>query len=158
MLIPVNQNIDDYKDDFYKGLTLRQSVICLATVIVGAAVYLGLTGIFRLSQTAALYMTLPVIFPIAAYGFLKIHGMNIAEYLRKRGRVKERSSFSFIPQMLLCEGAEEAGSRAGETYGETSINDLSFGKEGKKVKILYLETEESLREITDCCEEGISDS
>ena len=158
MLIPVNQNIDDYKDDFYKGLTLRQSVICLATVIVGAAVYLGLTGIFRLSQTAALYMTLPVIFPIAAYGFLKIHGMNIAEYLRKRGRVKERSSFSFIPQMLICEGAEEAGSRAGETYEETSINDLSFGKEGKKVKILYLETEESLREITDRCEEGISDS
>ena len=86
MLIPVNQNIDEYKDDFYKGLTLRQSVISLVTVAVGVLVYLALTGLFHLPQTLALYMTLPVVFPIAAYGFLKIHGMNIAEYLRKRAR------------------------------------------------------------------------
>ena len=38
MLIPVNQNIDEYKDDFYKGLTLRQSVISLVTVAVGVLV------------------------------------------------------------------------------------------------------------------------
>ena len=38
MLIPVNQNIDEYKDDFYKGLTLRQSVISLITIAVGAVV------------------------------------------------------------------------------------------------------------------------
>ena len=101
MLIPVNQNIDEYKDDFYKGLTLRQSVISLVTVAVGVLVYLALTGLFGLPQTLALYMTLPVVFPIAAYGFLKIHGMNIAEYLRKSSAVKERSSYSFIPQMLL---------------------------------------------------------
>ena len=40
MLIPVNQNIDEYKDDFYKGLTLRQSVISLVTVAVGVLVSL----------------------------------------------------------------------------------------------------------------------
>ena len=57
MLIPVNQNIDEYKDGFYKGLTLRQSVISLITVAVGAVVYLTLTGLLHLPQSLSLYMT-----------------------------------------------------------------------------------------------------
>ncbi len=134
MLIPVNQNIDEYKDDFYKGLTLRQSVISLITIAVGAVVYLTLTGVLHLPQSLALYLTLPVVFPIAAYGFLKIHGMNIAEYLRKRGAVKERSSYAFIPQMLM----EEA-----EYYTEQNGEQLRTGK----TKILYLETEDSIRDL-----------
>jgi len=140
VLIPVNQNIDDYKDDFYKGLTLRQSVISLITVAVGAVVYLALTGLLHLPQSLSLYMTLPVVFPIAAYGFLKIHGMNIAEYVRKRGMVKEHSSYSFIPQML-AEGSDE------RTPGQETEQSPA-GKAGKeKLKILYLETEDSLREL-----------
>ena len=142
MLIPVNQNIDDYKDDFYKGLTLRQSVISLITVAVGAVVYLALTGLLHLPQSLSLYMTLPVVFPIAAYGFLKIHGMNIAEYVRKRGTVKEHSSYSFIPQMLA------EGNGEGTTGQETEQSPA--GKAGKeKLKILDLETEDSLRELMD---------
>ena len=151
MLIPVNQNIDEYKDDFYKGLTLRQSVISLVTVAVGALVYLALTGLFHLPQTLALYMTLPVVFPIAAYGFLKIHGMNIAEYLRKRGAGKEHSSYSFIPQMLMysAEGdvQDGKGEPAGETSGSGRIEDKGGGKTRKGAKILYLETEDSLRDL-----------
>lgn len=140
MLIPVNQNIDEYKDDFYKGLTMRQSVISLITIAVGAVVYLTLTGVLHLPQSLALYLTLPVVFPIAAYGFLKIHGMNIAEYLRKRGAVKERSSYAFIPQMLIEEAINNT-----EQNGE----QLRTGK----TKILYLETEDSIRDLDKAEEE-----
>lgn len=156
MLIPVNQNIDEYKDDFYKGLTLRQSVISLVTVAVGVLVYLALTGLFHLPQTLALYMTLPVVFPIAAYGFLKIHGMNIAEYLRKSGAVKERSSYSFIPQMLLY-GTEEddqitKGRTSGGAMAAGAAEEKADGK-ARKAKILYLETEDSLRDLMEEHEE-----
>ena len=156
MLIPVNQNIDEYKDDFYKGLTLRQSVISLVTVAVGVLVYLALTGLFHLPQTLALYMTLPVVFPIAAYGFLKIHGMNIAEYLRKSSAVKERSSFSFIPQMLLYGTEEDDQTIKGKTTGGAmaadAVKEKSDGKD-RKAKILYLETEDSLRDLLETQEE-----
>ena len=152
MLIPVNQNIDEYKDDFYKGLTLRQSVISLVTVAVGVLVYLALTGLFQLPQTLALYMTLPVVFPIAAYGFLKIHGMNIAEYLRKSSAVKERSSFSFTPQMLLY-GTEEDQTIKGKTTGGAMAADAVKEKADGKAKILYLETEDSLRDLMEEHEE-----
>ena len=156
MLIPVNQNIDEYKDDFYKGLTLRQSVISLVTVAVGVLVYLALTGLFHLPQTLALYMTLPVVFPIAAYGFLKIHGMNIAEYLRKSGAVKERSSYSFIPQMLLYGTEEDDQTTKGKTTGGAMAAEAAKEKaDGKdrKAKILYLETEDSLRDLMEAHEE-----
>lgn len=155
MLIPVNQNIDEYKDDFYKGLTLRQSVISLITIAVGAAVYLTLTGVLHLPQSLALYLTLPVVFPIAAYGFLKIHGMNIAEYLRKSGAVKERSSYSFIPQMLLY-GTEEDDQtvKVKTTGGSMAAGAAEYKADGKtrKAKILYLETEDSLRDLMDAHE------
>ena len=156
MLIPVNQNIDEYKDDFYKGLTLRQSVISLVTVAVGVLVYLALTGLFHLPQTLALYMTLPVVFPIAAYGFLKIHGMNIAEYLRKSSAVKERSSYSFIPQMLLYGTDEDDQTTKGKTTGRPmaagTAEEKADGK-SRKAKILYLETEDSLRDLMEAHEE-----
>ena len=162
MLIPVNQNIDDYKDDFYKGLTLRQSVISLITVAVGVCVYLVLTGLLRLPQSLSLYMTLPVVFPIAAYGFLKIHGMNVAEYIRKSGAVKERSSFAFIPQMLMEDNSGEllgSGNNQlqeggwGQAAGNRNSSETGNGKGKGKVKILYLETEESIRELMDQGEE-----
>ena len=152
MLIPVNQNIDEYKDDFYKGLTFRHSVISLVSVAVGVLVYLALTGLFQLPQTLALYMTLPVVFPIAAYGFLKIHGMNIAEYLRKSSAVKERSSFSFTPQMLLY-GTEEDQTIKGKTTGGAMAADAVKEKADGKAKILYLETEDSLRDLMEEHEE-----
>ena len=151
MLIPVNQNIDEYKDDFYKGLTLRQSVISLITVAVGAVVYLGLTMLLHLPQTLALYVTLPVVFPIAAYGFLKIHGMNIAEYVKKRGAVKERSSYTFIPQMLLMESAGEEETGGAKTKERSEADGVPAGKKQadrrKKGQPVYLETEETIREI-----------
>ena len=156
MLIPVNQNIDEYKDDFYKGLTLRQSVISLVTVAVGVLVYLTLTGLFHLPQTLALYMTLPVVFPIAAYGFLKIHGMNIAEYLRKSSAGKERSSYSFIPQMLLYGTEEDDQTTKEKTTGGAMAAEAAKEKaDGKdrKAKILYLETEDSLRDLMEAHEE-----
>ena len=136
MLIPVNQNIDEYKDDFYKGLTLRQSVISLVTVAVGVLVYLALT--------------------IAAYGFLKIHGMNIAEYLRKSSAVKERSSYSFIPQMLLYGTEEDDQTIKGETAGGAMVAEAAKEKtdgKARKAKILYLETEDSLRDLMEEHEE-----
>ena len=115
-----------------------------------------MTGLFHLPQTLALYMTLPVVFPIAAYGFLKIHGMNIAEYLRKSSAVKERSSYSFIPQMLLYGTEEDDQTTKGKTTGGAmaaeGAKEKADGKD-RKAKILYLETEDSLRNLMEAHEE-----
>ena len=43
MKVQVNQNIDSYKDDFFKGLTFRQTAVSVIGVSVGAGIFLVLT-------------------------------------------------------------------------------------------------------------------
>ena len=114
MMIQVNENIDEYREDFYKGLTLRQTLFAGSAVAVGAAAYLFLNIMIGLPQTAALYAALPVVFPIAAAGFLKIHGMTLSQYLKARKRVKENPVYYFKPQLMKL--MEETGLEDGEAH------------------------------------------
>ncbi len=107
MQIPVNKNIDEYKDDFWKGLTLKQTAFSVMTVVVGAASFLFFYGILELPQSASLYLALPFAFPFAAAGFLRVNGMSPAEYLRKKKRYMETPLYRFQPGALLEEAAEE---------------------------------------------------
>jgi hypothetical protein len=100
MQIQVNKNIDDYKDDFFKGLTLQQTVSAAATLAAGGGTFALLTYSLKLPATLALYGAFPVAFPIAASGFLKIHGMGIAEWFKGKKRVKDRPLFVYAPCLL----------------------------------------------------------
>ena len=100
MMIQVNENIDEYREDFYKGLTLRQTLFAGGAVAAGAAAFLFLNIIIGLPQSVALYAALPVVFPIAAAGFLKIHGMTLSQYLKARKRVRENPVYFFKPQLM----------------------------------------------------------
>ena len=97
--IPVNKNIDEYKDDFFKGLTLKQTVTSVVALVFGAGMFLGLTMLFGISQTTALYLTFPVVFPIAAIGFLKIDVMTPVTWLKRRRAVRNMPVYFFHPDM-----------------------------------------------------------
>ena len=110
MVIYVNKNIDGYKDDFFKGLTFRQTMISAAAVISGACIFLLLYMGLGLPQSLSLYLTLPVVFPIAAAGFLKIHGMSLVEYMRRRHKVRQNDIYLYHPGMLkMTEEMEDDG-------------------------------------------------
>ena len=48
MKIPVNKNIDVYKDDFFKGLSMRECLCALLTVASGTAVFFLSDSLLRL--------------------------------------------------------------------------------------------------------------
>lgn len=100
MQIPVNKNLDEYKDDFYKGLTLKQTVLSILTVIVGTGIFLLLYLICGIGQTIALYLAVLAALPVAASGFLKVHGLSLPEYFHKKKEVKQRTVFFFQPSLL----------------------------------------------------------
>lgn len=112
MQIPVNKNIDFYKDDFWKGLTLSQTVSCILTLCAGTGTFLFLSGPLGVPETAALYLTFPVAFPFAATGFLKIGGMGIGEYLKKRRACVKMPLYHFHP---MCLAQEKEGSPPQQT-------------------------------------------
>lgn len=106
MQIPVNKNMDEYKDDFFKGLTFKQTMICVAALGTGISVFLFFYLGMGIGQNLSVYLTLPVVFPIAASGFLKIGGMAPREYFRKKKAVKEMPVYFYSPAMLR-EDAEQ---------------------------------------------------
>ena len=62
MKIPVNKNIDVYKDDFFKGLSMRECLCALLTLVSGTAVFFLSDSLLRLPQEVSLYCALLVSF------------------------------------------------------------------------------------------------
>ena len=141
-MIPVNQDIDSYKDDFFKGLTMRQTLFAVAAVVVSGGLLAFFLIYLKLNASASMYLTLPVAFPIIAVGFIKIHGIPLGEYLKRKKKVEQQSSFFYQPEMVfwVSQGIlpKEA---ADETANRKNIQKENVGKERKK---FYLETEETV--------------
>lgn len=111
MQIPVNKNLDEYKDDFYKGLTLKQTVLSILTVIVGTGIFLLLYLICGIGQTMALYLAVLAALPVAASGFLKVHGLSLPEYFRKKKEVSRQMVFFFQPDLIQKMEQDNQGKR-----------------------------------------------
>ena len=82
MVIAVNKDIDRYQESVAMGLTARQLIFSIASVVVGGGIvlllykYIGLTG--------SAYVAIPCVAPIALGGFYSFNGMNFYEYMGKK--------------------------------------------------------------------------
>lgn len=82
MIIEVNKDIESYQESVVMGLTAKQLLFSIASVIVGGILILLLypyTGL-----TLSVYIAIPVIAPIALGGFYTYNGMNFYEYVRRK--------------------------------------------------------------------------
>ena len=82
MVIEVNKDIDRYQESVAMGLTARQLIFSIASVVVGGGIvlllykYIGLTG--------SAYVAIPCVAPIALGGFYSFNGMSFYEYMGKK--------------------------------------------------------------------------
>lgn len=82
MIIEINKDIDKYQESIVLGLTARQLIFSVASVIVGGGIvlllykYIGLTG--------AAYVAVPCIAPIALEGFYSYNGMSFMQYWARK--------------------------------------------------------------------------
>ena len=78
MVIEVNKDIDRYQESVAMGLTARQLIFSIASVVVGGGIvlllykYIGLTG--------SAYVAIPCVAPIALGGFYSFNGMNFYDW------------------------------------------------------------------------------
>ncbi len=105
MNIPINRNIDEFQDDFYKGLSFRQTCFSAVTLVSGGAVFTFTYAILGIPQMLAVYLTIAAAAPWAAWGFIKIKGMPVNTYLKKRRELGKN------PVLLYrsCEGRASEG-------------------------------------------------
>jgi len=82
MVIEINKDIEQYKETLVMGLTTKQFVYSLASILSGGAIVLGLYPLVGL--TVSVYVAVPVIVPIALGGFYSYNGMGFYEVMRRK--------------------------------------------------------------------------
>ena len=142
MMIPVNQDIDSYKDDFFKGLTMRQTLFAVAAVVVSGGLLAFFLIYLKLNASVAMYLTLPVAIPIIAVVFIRIHGIPLGEYLKRKKKVEQQSSFFYQPEMVFWTNHGILPKEETEEMSSGNNHNQNNGKERKK---FYLETEETIQ-------------
>lgn len=82
MVIEINKDIDRYQETVAFGLSAKQLIFSVASVVVGGGMvlllyrYIGLTG--------AAYVAIPCVAPIALGGFYSYNGMDFFEYMSRK--------------------------------------------------------------------------
>ena len=80
MVIEVNKNIDNYKESVVLGLTVRQLIFSIISLIVGGGIVLLTYPYVGLTTSA--YIAIPVVAPIALTGFYSYNGMTFVEMMK----------------------------------------------------------------------------
>lgn len=121
MVIEINKDIDRYQETVALGLTAKQLLFSVASVVVGGGMvlllykYIGLTG--------AAYVAIPCVAPIALGGFYSFNGMSFYEYMGKK------IHFMFHNKALTYVSTESES--AIKDY-EQSLNNTGKKKKSKK--------------------------
>lgn len=122
MIIEINKDIDRYQESIAMGLTAKQLICSVASVVSGGIIvfllypYIGLT--------ASAYVTIPVVAPIAFSGFYSYNDMSFMEVM------KRKLHFMFKNKVLLYESTESEN-----RIKEYEVKDTNKKSKHKKERI-----------------------
>lgn len=80
MIIEVNKDIQNYKESVVLGLTARQLIYSVLSVVVGGGIVLLLYK--HVGMTISAYIAIPAVAPIALTGFYSYNGMTFIEMMK----------------------------------------------------------------------------
>ncbi len=101
MIVEINKDLERYKETVVLGLTAKQLLFSIASVVVGGGLILLLYPYVGL--TLAAYIAVPVVTPIALGGFYSYQGMSFYEVM------KRRFHFMFCNKSLTYVSTENEG-------------------------------------------------
>jgi hypothetical protein len=85
LVIEINKDIDRYKESVVMGLTAKQLIFSIASVVAGGGIVLLLYPYIGL--TPSVYVAIPVVAPIALGGFYSFNGMSFYEVMGRKIRM-----------------------------------------------------------------------
>ena len=121
MVIEINKNIDNYKESVVLGLSARQLVYSVLSVVAGGGIVLLLYRYVGL--TVSTYIAIPVVAPIAMTGFYSYHGMTFVEMMK----LKLHFAFANRTYTYVSTEGEDAVRQEEETKSKT-------GRKGSREK------------------------
>lgn len=83
MTRPINEDVISYKDDFFKGLSLRETGYSVAAVFLGAVVVLFFGFYLGINLNVAVTLAIPLVGVVGAAGFYQKNGMTLQQLVKK---------------------------------------------------------------------------
>lgn len=139
MEVKINQEIREYTESMFFGLSLRQSVFSLLAVITAAALYFALKG--RLHPEVVSWICIAGAVPFAAMGFVKYHGMNFEQlawvWLRlviepKEYKVRTRNFYDEATRENRCLRQAESVKEAHREFKKDKRTEKKKNKQRRK--------------------------
>jgi len=96
--VKIPSEIRDYKGKVFMGLTVRQIISIIGSLVVG--VPLGMFGGRVFSMDILMWVVILAVAPIIAWGFARYKGMRFEEFM------KVLFKFNFLPQKRVYEDTE----------------------------------------------------
>lgn len=84
MQTPINQDFDEYRDDFFKGFTKKETLWAGAGLLIGMILMFVLMFVLQLNSLIALFVTTPVTAGLCLNGFYNKYGMSLGEIIKKK--------------------------------------------------------------------------
>lgn len=113
----INQDVSAFKDDFFKGLSLRECLYGGGALAAGAGGILLLHFYFGININAAVTLCMPVIGIIGLCGFYQKNGMTLIEIIRSVVRLMRQKSYTYETRKFMDEEMEDfadAGNKKGK--------------------------------------------
>ena len=82
MSVEINRDIDKFQESVVLGLTAKQLIDSVLSVLVGGAIVL--ISYKKVGLTVSAYIAIPVVAPIALSGFYSFNGMSFMQMMKKR--------------------------------------------------------------------------
>ena len=124
MIVEINKDLEKYKESVAMGLTAKQLIFSIASLVVGGGLILLLYPYVGL--TVAVYISIPVVAPIALGGFYSYQGMSFYEVM------KRRFYFMFHNKPLTYVSTESVA-EIDKWNAEQKLKEKNKGKRGKRV-------------------------
>lgn len=136
MVIEVNKDIDRYKESVVLGLTARQLIYSIISVVIGGGIVLLVYPYVGLTTSA--YIAIPIVAPIALTGFYSYNGMTFMEMM------KLKLHFSFGNKALTYISTESADEiRKAQMAGETTDKKKGFSAMRKEAETKKIQTKQN---------------
>ena len=127
MEVKINREIQEYQENIFFGLNLRQLVFSALAIAAAVAIYFGLRNV--LGTETVSWLCVVGALPFGAMGFVKYNGMSAEEFIEN-----EKTLFDMRPGIVVLNHDDTNYDKFAEFRG--SLQTLDYGQTGKDVRVL----------------------
>ena len=89
MNTPINQDFDAYKEDFYKGLSKRETKYGAMAFFSGIVIMFLMMFVLHVNSLLATFVSMPIITLLGMNGFYTKNGMSFTELVKRKMELRK---------------------------------------------------------------------